>query len=78
MSSIALSSVVQSLGRFQRHSESSHSTDGQWLERFIHQKDSDAFATLVRLLGPMVLGVCRRFARTKPTWKMHSKLLFWC
>ncbi len=65
MSSIALSSVVQSLGRFQRQKDTAHTTDGQWLERFIHQKDSDAFATLVRLHGPMVLGVCRRILRNE-------------
>lgn len=65
MSSIALSSVVHSLGQIQRRQETAGITDGDWLERFIHRKDSDAFATLLRLHGPMVLGVCRRILRNE-------------
>ncbi|MCU0705225.1 MAG: sigma-70 family RNA polymerase sigma factor [Fimbriiglobus sp.] len=35
-------------------------TDGQLLGRFVRSNDADAFATLVRRLGPTVLAVCRR------------------
>jgi RNA polymerase sigma factor (sigma-70 family) len=35
-------------------------TDGQLLGRFVQARDADAFATLVRRLGPTVLAVCRR------------------
>jgi RNA polymerase sigma factor (sigma-70 family) len=35
-------------------------TDGQLLDSFIHARDEDAFATVVRRHGPMVLAVCRR------------------
>ena len=35
-------------------------TDGQLLERFLHQKPSGAFEDLVRRYGPMVFGVCQR------------------
>ncbi len=35
-------------------------TDGQLLGRFVQSRDADAFAALVRRLGPTVLAVCRR------------------
>ncbi|MDB5312007.1 MAG: hypothetical protein JWO38_6209 [Gemmataceae bacterium] len=35
-------------------------SDGQLLTRFAADRDEDAFAALVRRLGPMVLRVCRR------------------
>ncbi len=35
-------------------------TDADLLERFIGQRDEEAFEALVRRHGPMVLGVCRR------------------
>ena len=36
------------------------STDRQLLERFIEPRDQDAFESLIRIHGPLVLGVCRR------------------
>jgi RNA polymerase sigma factor (sigma-70 family) len=38
-------------------------SDADLLERYVSRKDEAAFATLVRRLGPMVLGVCRRILR---------------
>jgi RNA polymerase sigma factor (sigma-70 family) len=35
-------------------------TDWQLLEQFVERRDQDAFESLVRMHGPMVLGVCRR------------------
>jgi RNA polymerase sigma factor (sigma-70 family) len=35
-------------------------TDWQLLEQFVEQCDQDAFESLMRIHGPMVLGVCRR------------------
>jgi RNA polymerase sigma factor (sigma-70 family) len=37
--------------------------DGQLLERFVRQRDQDAFQALLQRHGPMVLGVCRRVLR---------------
>ena len=37
-----------------------HRTDGELLAAFVHDRDADAFAALVRRLGPRVLAVCRR------------------
>ena len=34
--------------------------DWQLLEQFVERRDQDAFENLVRIHGPMVLGVCRR------------------
>ena len=39
-------------------------SDAELLRRFVQTRDEEAFAGLVRGLGPMVLGVCRR-ARTR-------------
>jgi RNA polymerase sigma factor (sigma-70 family) len=38
-------------------------TDRQLLDRFVQKRDEAAFAAIVKLHGPMVLGVCRRVLR---------------
>jgi RNA polymerase sigma factor (sigma-70 family) len=38
-------------------------SDAALLDRFVRQRDEDAFAALVARHGPMVLGVCRRVLR---------------
>jgi RNA polymerase sigma factor (sigma-70 family) len=42
---------------------STHPADSVLLHRFVHDRDEDAFATLVSRHGPMVLGVCQRVLR---------------
>jgi hypothetical protein len=41
-------------------------TDGQLLDLFLKHHDEDAFTTLLRRHGPMVLGVCRRILGNGP------------
>ena len=48
------------IGRFAALLEAQVQTDSELLDRYIQQKDEAAFAALVRRLGPIVLGVCRR------------------
>jgi RNA polymerase sigma factor (sigma-70 family) len=52
----ALSAVVATAAR----SAGPPVTDGELLRSFVRTRDEPAFAALVRRLGPMVLGVCRR------------------
>ncbi len=60
MSHPVLSSVLARASRSIDLSSQSEATDGGLLTQFIQTKDEAAFAELVRRLGPMVLGVCRR------------------
>ncbi|MGH7169830.1 MAG: sigma-70 family RNA polymerase sigma factor, partial [Gemmataceae bacterium] len=53
-------SVLQHLHRLAREEQASKLSDQECLERFVAQRDEDAFAVLVRRHGPMVRGVCRR------------------
>ncbi|HEV3438159.1 MAG TPA: sigma-70 family RNA polymerase sigma factor [Gemmata sp.] len=55
-----LSAAVARASRAITQPSESETTDGRLLEQFIQAKDELAFAELVRRLGPMVLGVCRR------------------
>ena len=59
MATRALGSLVQLLRQFRLH-RGGTTTDAELLQLFISQRDDDAFETLVRRHGPMVLGVCRR------------------
>jgi RNA polymerase sigma factor (sigma-70 family) len=59
MPNFPLSAAVANLGRAALKPESD-ATEGELLTRFIRTRDEAAFTELVRRLGPMVLGVCRR------------------
>jgi RNA polymerase sigma factor (sigma-70 family) len=60
MSHPTMYSVAARASRSIDLSPQAKTTDGGLLTRFIQTKDETAFAELVRRLGPMVLGVCRR------------------
>src|SRR5437667_11753752 len=60
MASRSLHTVLRHLRRFVADPANEAITDGQLLERFTRHFDEEAFATLVRRHGGMVLGVCRR------------------
>ena len=53
-------SLMPALRRVVLAGATSDRTDGQLLGAFVADRDADAFASLVRRHGPMVLGVCRR------------------
>src|SRR5438309_3237405 len=59
MPNLALSTVVSRVGRAAL-SDRAEDTDGRLLARFVQTREEAAFGELVRRLGPMVLGVCRR------------------
>src|SRR5829696_6385598 len=48
---------------FDRVRDSANHGDGELLSRYRQQRDQDAFGSLVRRHGPMVLGVCQRVLR---------------
>ena len=59
MPNVSLSAAFAQIGRAVLTPESD-ATEGELLTRFVRTRDEAAFAELVRRLGPMVLGVCRR------------------
>src|SRR5262245_8630436 len=58
MSVSALSAVVATAAR--SAGATAPATDGELLQLFVRTRDEAAFSELVRRLGPMVLGACRR------------------
>lgn len=60
MATDALNRVVAHLRRTAIGQEGAGAADGDLLECFIKRRDQQAFETLLRRHGPMVLGVCRR------------------
>jgi RNA polymerase sigma factor (sigma-70 family) len=65
MAAAQFTPVLQFLCRYGGAADGIDLTDGQLLERFLHQGDETAFTTLLRRHGPMVLGVCRRVLRDR-------------
>src|SRR5262245_53644707 len=61
MPQAVLRGVVTRTSRVVVNSSQQGTTPGRLLDEFVAGKDGAAFAELVRRLGPMVLGVCRRF-----------------
>ena len=56
----SLSAIVEYIRQIAGRRPTVNVTDGQLLERFISQRDENAFSTLVERHGPLVLTVCRR------------------
>jgi RNA polymerase sigma factor (sigma-70 family) len=55
-----LANVLGKLRRSAQLCATGTMTGGQLLERFLYERDEAAFEALVRLHGPMVMGVCQR------------------
>jgi RNA polymerase sigma factor (sigma-70 family) len=60
MTAAQTSEVMQFLRGILRSTQVAELTDGELLGRFVEHRDEAAFAALVRSLGPLVWGVCRR------------------
>src|SRR3954447_9753021 len=61
----AMETVIRHLRRAAVVRYSEYLSDAQLLDRFLNGGDEAAFEALVRRLGPMVLGVCRRLLRNE-------------
>src|SRR5438045_1930853 len=55
-----LSPVLRFVRRLGKSEAPDDTTDAHLLERFVSRRDEEAFATIVRRHGPMVLSVCLR------------------
>src|SRR5262249_33432068 len=60
---MALAQLDTIRGVFDRVRDGATHGDGELLTRYRTMRDQDAFGSLVRGHGPMVLGVCRRVLR---------------
>ncbi len=63
MSCVGRGIVLRQMGRLFEDGTLTGLGDWQLLERYLTRRDEDAFAALVDLHGPMVLGLCRRMLR---------------
>jgi RNA polymerase sigma factor (sigma-70 family) len=52
--------LIDYLRRLARGADDAAPTDRQLLERFVHERNEEAFAQLMQRHGPLVWGVCRR------------------
>jgi DNA-directed RNA polymerase specialized sigma24 family protein len=60
MASTPLGPVLRYIRKIVDRPGSAMVADSQLLDRFVHQQNEAAFATLVERHGPMVMGICRR------------------
>jgi RNA polymerase sigma factor (sigma-70 family) len=60
VSTLPITTILQHLRQAGPAPNGAGWTDGQLLEAFVIRRDQSAFAVLLRRLGPMVWGVCRR------------------
>jgi RNA polymerase sigma factor (sigma-70 family) len=60
MANPALKTVLNNLRRLGGCGGDQRETDVHLLQRFVHERDGAAFATLIRRHGPLVLSACRR------------------
>src|SRR5262249_40753576 len=65
MATTPLTTALHNLCSSWRCQEQALRSDGELLESFISRRDPDAFASLMKRHGPMVLGVCRRVLRNE-------------
>jgi RNA polymerase sigma factor (sigma-70 family) len=63
MSSAEVSAVLRHIRHLAAARHAHEVPDDQLLARFVARRDEDAFATLLKRHGPMVLGVCRSVLR---------------
>jgi RNA polymerase sigma factor (sigma-70 family) len=62
----SLKTLLRGLRRLTPSGAGLETPDGELLERFVRERDGDAFAELVGRHGTLVLGVCRRFLGDTP------------
>src|SRR5262249_7656690 len=65
MATTPLTTALHNLCSSLRCQDQASRSDGELLESFISRYDPDAFASLMKRHGPMVLGVCRRVLRNE-------------